>query len=202
MTTAPQAPAPEHAEAQAGTSLRLTPDAARRDIRARPTNKRGQYVETDEFVKMVRRLLRAAGLRAQVGDPETLALVAQLAQTLRDIETGSAVALNEQGFSWADIGRAQGVTDVTAYQKYALGQAARGASRKGAPTTLWKDIHAATGLKAKTRKRPGGQRVFTITDPGDATFPGAAEKLAAWLAENGWTVTGSAGREVYAEDKP
>jgi hypothetical protein len=204
LTTAPETQVREQAAAQPAASLRLAPEAAR-DVRARPANRRGEYVETDEFVRFAQRIARALGQRIKVGDPETLALVAELVGTLKSAEIGAAQALNAQGFSWTEIGRAQGIAGQTAADKYAAqyvaGRPAHAGSRKSAPTTLWRDIHAATGLKVRTRKGRGG-RVFTVTDPGRATFPSAAEKLAAWLAENGWTVTGTGEREAYAEDRP
>lgn len=194
MTTVPTAGTQPQAESRQADSSR--------DVRARPTNKRGVYVEHDEFVKMVTRMIRAAGKRVQISDPETLALVAKLAQVLADIELDSARELNEQGFSWEAIAASQSIAMQTAYQKYALGQRA-GRSRKGAPTTLPREVRAALGIRVKSRKaRHGGERIFTVTDPGDYDALQAAEKLAAWLAEQGWTVTSVTPGEVRAEDRP
>lgn len=201
MTTAPETQVQELAATQAGDSLRLTPEGSR-DVRARPTNRRGEHVETDEFVRFAQRIARALGRRIKVGDPGTLALVAELVGTLKAAEIDAAQALNAQGFSWNDIGRAQGIAGQTAYDKYATARPGVWAgSRKAAPTTLWRDIHAALGMKVRTRKGKPGQRVFTITEGPALSEQQATEKLAAWLAENGWAVTGSAGREVYAEDQ-
>ena len=101
-----------------------------RDTRSNPTNKAGTYVETTDYVKFMRRVARGMGKRASSMDPTALAEFSGLAAELRDAETAAALALNAQGFSWAEIGAAQGITGSVAWRKYAKATG-RGATRKG-----------------------------------------------------------------------
>lgn len=101
-----------------------------RDTRAPATNAAGRYVETTEYVKFMRRVARGMGKRAATMDPTALAEFSGLAAELRDAETAAALALNEQGYSWAEIGAAQGITGSVAWRKYAKATG-RGATRKG-----------------------------------------------------------------------
>jgi hypothetical protein len=100
-----------------------------RDTRANPTNAAGKYHETAEYVKFMRRVARGMGRRTADMDPTALAEFSSLAAELRQVETDAALALNDQGFSWAEIGAAQGITGSVAWRKYAKASG-RGASRK------------------------------------------------------------------------
>jgi hypothetical protein len=91
-----------------------------RDVRAPKTSKTGRYTETSDFMGMVRRMQRSAGKRVAMGNPEDLAELAALVDYLREVETTSARALNEAGFSWREIGEAQGVVGNSAWKKYRL----------------------------------------------------------------------------------
>ena len=105
-----------------------------RDTRAPKTNGAGKYVETAEYVRFMRRVARGMGRRATEMDPTALAEFAGLAAELRAVETAAALALNAQGYSWADIGAAQGITGSVAWRKYAK-DTGRGATRKGVVLT-------------------------------------------------------------------
>jgi hypothetical protein len=101
-----------------------------RDTRAPATNKAGRFVETTEYVKFMRRVARGMGKRVGRMDPEALAELAALVDEVRQVETEAAQALNAQGFSWADIGAAQGIVGNSAWKKYTQSSGVR--SRKSA----------------------------------------------------------------------
>jgi hypothetical protein len=89
-----------------------------RDARANPASQTGQYVETEKWLKMVRRLAAGAAKRVGQVDPAALAELAALVDALKTAETDAARALNDSGFSWADIGAAQGINRESAWKKY------------------------------------------------------------------------------------
>jgi hypothetical protein len=92
-----------------------------RDVRANPANRAGTYTETPEYVRFMRRVSRALGRRIEDLDPAALAELAALRDDMRQIERQAAVALNDQGFSWTEIGRPQRISASNACQKYARG---------------------------------------------------------------------------------
>lgn len=74
--------------------------------------------EADEFGAFVRRVLRAYSRRVADRDIDGLTGLAQLAADV-DAATAAAVAqLQAAGYSWADIGRALGITRQGAFQRY------------------------------------------------------------------------------------
>jgi hypothetical protein len=101
-----------------------------RDARATARSSTGRYVETTDYLKMVRRMVKAAGDRTGQMDPESLAELAGLIDDLKDVETAAACALNDAGFSWSEIGAAQGLTKPTVFRKYRR-TPNRSSSRKG-----------------------------------------------------------------------
>ena len=78
-------------------------------------------VETPEYVAMLCRMVRAAGRRIADGDPEDLVLMLQV-----QVELDAAVAAGVRGMrentgrSWAEIGRALGVTKQAAAKRWGL----------------------------------------------------------------------------------
>jgi hypothetical protein len=75
-------------------------------------------VENPEYAAFVRRILKACARRIAAGDIESLALMAELADTI-DSSIGDAVTgLREQGYSWAEIGSRLGVTRQAAQQRW------------------------------------------------------------------------------------
>lgn len=76
-------------------------------------------VETDEFLSMVKRMIRAAGRR--VADADELELEALLALR-EELDTAVRVAVLGQratlGRSWAWVGAALGITRQAAQQRY------------------------------------------------------------------------------------
>lgn len=101
-----------------------------RDTRANPLvaeagaagNLHGRYVETTEYLKMVRRMLRSAVKRFTKG--ADLDALTELADIAHDADTALREAItqlrkspaNPQGYSWTDIGVALGYPPETARQ--------------------------------------------------------------------------------------
>jgi hypothetical protein len=82
--------------------------------------RRNHPVENDRFAAMLRRMLRAMGRRAVTdGDLDALAdMVAihdEMAALIGDTVEGLRV---DRGYSWADIGRAAGVSRQAAQQRW------------------------------------------------------------------------------------
>lgn len=79
-------------------------------------------VETDEFLAMVRRMIRRAGER--VGDADEPEL-AQLVALRDDLERAIATAATGQraiGRSWAEVARGLGTSRQAAHARYAARQ--------------------------------------------------------------------------------
>lgn len=81
-------------------------------------------VETPDYMTMLARMIRAAGRRVADGDPEDLALMVALQAEL-DAALDSAVAgmRANTGRSWAEIGRALGVSKQAAAKRWGQPQA-------------------------------------------------------------------------------
>ena len=74
--------------------------------------------ELDEYEPMVRRIIRAHGRRVANADPEDLAGLLSLHDTVEEALTIAITGQRRNGFSWADIGRGLGTTRQNAYQRY------------------------------------------------------------------------------------
>jgi hypothetical protein len=94
------------AERQPTVNKVLTPG------RARPV------VENPEYTAFARRILRACGRRIAAGDIESLALMAELADTIDASIRDAVTGLRARGYSWADIGSRLGVTRQAAQQRW------------------------------------------------------------------------------------
>lgn len=102
------APAP----APAGVRSTLTPQRRRRKRARRP-------VEATDYAAMMRRLIRAYGRRVADADVEDLAdMLAVRAELDEAIASAVRVSRERWGRSWADIGRAAGVTKQTAHERW------------------------------------------------------------------------------------
>lgn len=80
--------------------------------------RRGEAVETAEWLKMLRRMIRAAGRRVADADEVELG---QLIELRHDLDDAIAAAVNGQrsrGVSWAYIAAATGVTRQAAQQRW------------------------------------------------------------------------------------
>lgn len=78
-----------------------------------------ETVETMEYAKMLRRMIRAYAYRVAEADPEDLTEMLELRRAF-DAAVRAAVRGQRklQGRSWADIGAAAGITREAAYQKW------------------------------------------------------------------------------------
>lgn len=94
--------------------------AAGRDTRASATSATGVYVETTEFLDVLRRLMRAAGRRVGAMDIDTLGLLFALLTDDSEATLGEACwALRRNGYSWRVIGEQLGMTKQSAFERFA-----------------------------------------------------------------------------------
>jgi len=75
-------------------------------------------VDFAEFLAFMRRIIRKAGVRAAGGDPEGLAELSAIAGELEAATRVAVAGLRAEGFSWADIGTACGVSKQAAAQRW------------------------------------------------------------------------------------
>jgi hypothetical protein len=74
--------------------------------------------EADKFGAFARRIMRAYGRRVADRDIEGLKGLVDLRTELDDQIRASAKALQEQGYSWAEIGRVLGISKQAAQQRF------------------------------------------------------------------------------------
>lgn len=85
----------------------------------RPRKRRRREVETTDYLKFCRRILRAAGRRVAEGDPIDLADLVEVRRELDEVIGTAVVGMRERyGYSWTEIGRELGVTRQSAQQTY------------------------------------------------------------------------------------
>jgi hypothetical protein len=78
-----------------------------------------RYVETEEYVAFIHRILRALGTRVGDCDVEMLASLASLPDLVEQLLGETVDRLRTtHGYSWADIGRALGITRQAAQQRF------------------------------------------------------------------------------------
>jgi hypothetical protein len=78
-----------------------------------------RYVETEDYLQMVRRILSAAARRVAEGDEQQFRALADL-QTVLDTMMAQAVrGLRESGYTWQQIGDAAGTTRQAAHERFA-----------------------------------------------------------------------------------
>jgi hypothetical protein len=75
-------------------------------------------VENPEYAAFARRILKACARRIAAGDIESLALMAELADTIDTCIGDAVTGLREHGYSWAEIGSRLGVTRQAAQQRW------------------------------------------------------------------------------------
>lgn len=75
-------------------------------------------VETADYLAMLRRLIRSAGVRVGSGDVEDFAVLANIHQELEIALAGSVDGLRASGHTWEAIGAATGVTRQAALMKW------------------------------------------------------------------------------------
>lgn len=87
-------------------------------VNKRLTLNRTQAVENPQYAAFARRILKAYARRVATGDIESLALMAELADTIDTSIRDAVTGLREHGYSWADIGARLGVTRQAAQQRW------------------------------------------------------------------------------------
>ena len=95
--------------------------AARRPAAVNKTLTPGRtrpVVENPEYAAFARRVLRACARRIATGDIDSLALVAELADTIDASIRDAVTGLRSCGYSWAEIGSRLGVTRQAAQQRW------------------------------------------------------------------------------------
>jgi hypothetical protein len=76
-------------------------------------------VENEDFVPMVRRVIRALGRRIAIeGDVETLPRLAELSAELDDVIAAAVIGLRDAGYSWAEIGSRLGTSKQACQQRW------------------------------------------------------------------------------------
>jgi len=86
--------------------------------KALTVNRTRAVVENPEYAAFVRRVLKACARRVAAGDIESLALMAELANTIDSSIRDAVTGLRAHGYSWADIGSRLGVTRQAAQQHW------------------------------------------------------------------------------------
>lgn len=109
----------------------LTANRPNRAAPSRPTRRRRNVVENDDYAAFTRRILAAHGRRIARGDIEGLATLAALADDIDHALRAAITGLRAAGHSWADIAARLGITRQAAHQRFA-------------PTTTTNGIGAAS----------------------------------------------------------
>jgi predicted DNA-binding protein (UPF0278 family) len=78
-----------------------------------------RYVETNEFIGMLQRMVRAAGRRAATGDEDDLARLLELQVELDAAVITAVRGLRAAGWTWSALGAATGTSKEAAVQKWA-----------------------------------------------------------------------------------
>lgn len=87
---------------------------------------RKRAVETSDYLRMVERMIRAAGRRVGRADAEDLGQLVALRFVLEKAIVDAVVELRDDGITWESIGEATGTTRQAAIMKWA--EAARSKS--------------------------------------------------------------------------
>ena len=74
--------------------------------------------ETDEYLQMVRRMIRAGARRVAEGDEPELADLVTLRATVEQAIADAVAGQRESGKTWAQIGAGLGVTKNAALMRY------------------------------------------------------------------------------------
>lgn len=83
------------------------------------SRRRGEPVETPEFAGMVRRMIAAHGRRVADADPEDLADLVALRETLEEAIAHAVEGQRSRwGRSWAEVARGLGTTRQAAQMRY------------------------------------------------------------------------------------
>jgi hypothetical protein len=77
------------------------------------------YVETSDYLAMLRRMVQAAGKRIAKADVEDLVALAQIQGDLDDALQTAVDGLRADGYTWETIGAAFGFTKQAAIKRWA-----------------------------------------------------------------------------------
>ncbi|HSS12231.1 MAG TPA: hypothetical protein VLL25_20250 [Acidimicrobiales bacterium] len=77
-----------------------------------------RYTDTHEYLKMLRRMVKAAGTRVGHADPEDLAELIAIRTDLDTAIRRAVDGLRADGFTWQSIGDATGTTRQAALMKW------------------------------------------------------------------------------------
>jgi hypothetical protein len=84
-----------------------------------PGRREPRYVETEEYVAFVHRILAALGRRVADADVAMLRALADLGRVVDELLADTVRRLREHhGYSWADIGRELGITKQSAHERF------------------------------------------------------------------------------------
>lgn len=78
----------------------------------------GPRVENADFAAFIRRIIRRHGRRVADGDPEDLAALLEVRALVDDAIAVAVQGQRDQGWSWAAIGRAVGITKQSAQERW------------------------------------------------------------------------------------
>lgn len=79
---------------------------------------KGRVLETDEYLKMVRRQINAGARRVAEGDEPELADLASLRDTIEQAIADAVAGQRANGKTWAQIALGLGVTKNAALMRY------------------------------------------------------------------------------------
>ncbi len=77
-----------------------------------------RYTSTQEYLRMVRRMVRSAGKRVGRADVEDLAALIDIRTDLDQAIRAAVDGLREDGYTWQSIGEATGTTRQAALMKW------------------------------------------------------------------------------------
>lgn len=84
-----------------------------------PSHKRPQrYVETKDFLRMLARMMSAAGRRMGQTDAQDFADLAELQRQLDELLVEAVAGFRQAGMTWQEIGDAAGTTRQAAQQRW------------------------------------------------------------------------------------
>lgn len=84
-----------------------------------PPRERGKYTRTDDFLRMLKSMVRAAGERVSHADMDDLRALVALEDDFHNAVARAIEGMREDGYSWKDIGaEVFGLTGQAVYYRY------------------------------------------------------------------------------------
>lgn len=84
----------------------------------RPAKRRRRYVETADYLSMLRRMVTAAGRRVGRADADDLRELLAIRAELDEAIARAVAGLRRDGYTWAGIAEALGITRQAAQQRW------------------------------------------------------------------------------------